>query len=842
MPDYPKEDCYDTLGVHPEASQDVIKVTWKRLAKIYHSDAMSGAASRDVLAAQEKLKKINEAYDLLKDTDRRRTYDQWRTLRSQPPRPTITPSNLNFGAVPPGELRTERVVIDNRGGPVTGEINFSLANDPSSFSLAIGETNGFPISVDISIDTSDFSSDQSVRDTFTVTLDGISAEASLLAHIRSPRAHISTPPFSPTPSVASPTAGVGAPVARGTASTPSTASKASISRGWAIAAGWVAGFIFAEGAGPVVARVMLSVQSQSQPAQWLGACGVAWLFANAILVGVFVTGAVSHRRRMAKWAAGAAASLTVVLAILISVAAAPGTRSTTALPVEDKLIGRTLGSPTGIRWTHALGDRGALFAAADSSRIEYPGLIPREGTLEFWINVNDGYHYENSQFKANQNDAMIFSSDVQGGDVTWPGTTKLFVGRDGHLLYFMATSKYNKPPAQATEARRTKFRFEEWHAIGVSYGKQGQYIMLDGKLVASAPTRTQTFGVAGNHQQPLDIPTIGETVSHFWSPHRYEGGFEGTLAAFRVSDKQRDWVLAKGVNNPPEVAVNTSVANNSHAEILGRWEAEDGAQFVEFSSDNRCTRTEWDIQAKAWKTITGEIRVATDGGIFCSSQEGGNGVYYVNGENSIGLDYGMGGKQELFHRGRSSVGESQAGAQEPDSPNRTISQPPVVTGSTPGQYSLQLNSNQQSAVSLFLTTHPDMQTTDCQTLGYTADACAEAYAEWKTLVLNAKAEVQYPYAAWGDFNRDGLLDFVVPFFGRTPVNNWGWRKWYVVVFEGTQDGRFTPVIAAEDQWGACFDGMLYHPLRQQIEFWCKSAGGSFRWDGSRYVAKRLIGD
>ena len=30
-----------------------------------------------------------------------------------------------------------------------------------------------------------------------------------------------------------------------------------------------------------------------------------------------------------------------------------------------------------------------------SSRIEYPGLIPHEGTLEFWINVNDGYHYEN---------------------------------------------------------------------------------------------------------------------------------------------------------------------------------------------------------------------------------------------------------------------------------------------------------------------------------------------------------------------------------------------------------------------------------------------------------------
>lgn len=233
------------------------------------------------------------------------------------------------------------------------------------------------------------------------------------------------------------------------------------------------------------------------------------------------------------------------------------------LPLEDKFAGSTLGLPTGIQWANAIGGRGAVFSAANSSRIEYPGIIPTEGTLEFWINVNDGYHYSNSQFKPKQNDAMIFSSDVQGGDVTWPGTTKLFVTSGGKISYWMATHKENRPAPPATEARNTKFRFGEWHAIGVSYGKQGQYIMLDGQLVASSPQLTQTFGAAGNFQRPLDVPTIGETVSHFFPRHTYEGGFDGVLAAFRISAKQSDWVLAKGISveavaPPGDAALNTT--------------------------------------------------------------------------------------------------------------------------------------------------------------------------------------------------------------------------------------------------------------------------------------------
>ena len=283
-----------------------------------------------------------------------------------------------------------------------------------------------------------------------------------------------------------------------------------------------------------------------------------------------LTARLAGNARMKLWAA---ASGILVAVLIISAGFAikqniprPLNLKSATLPVEDKLTGSTIGAATGIRWTNAIDNRGAVFSAASSSRIEYPGLIPPEGTLEFWIKVNSGYHYENFQFKPDQDDAMIFSSDVQGGDVTWPGTTKVFVSRNGNVSLWMATVKGpNHNPA--TEARKTTFRFGEWHAIGVSYGSQGQSIMLDGRMVASSPRRTQTFGVAGNQQSPLDIPTVGETVSHFWQNHRYEGGFEGILSAFRVSGKQADWMLAKGItaqiSGPQEIPPSQGVPNDS---------------------------------------------------------------------------------------------------------------------------------------------------------------------------------------------------------------------------------------------------------------------------------------
>ncbi len=66
------KDYYDTLGVKPDASAADIKSAYRRLARKYHPDVSKEAA------AEEKFKAINEAHEVLRDAERRRSYDELR--------------------------------------------------------------------------------------------------------------------------------------------------------------------------------------------------------------------------------------------------------------------------------------------------------------------------------------------------------------------------------------------------------------------------------------------------------------------------------------------------------------------------------------------------------------------------------------------------------------------------------------------------------------------------------------------------------------------------------------------------------------------------------------------
>ena len=65
------QDYYQILGVSRDAETSDIKKAYRKLARKYHPDV-----NQDV-GAEEKFKQANEAYEVLKDTDKRQAYDRF---------------------------------------------------------------------------------------------------------------------------------------------------------------------------------------------------------------------------------------------------------------------------------------------------------------------------------------------------------------------------------------------------------------------------------------------------------------------------------------------------------------------------------------------------------------------------------------------------------------------------------------------------------------------------------------------------------------------------------------------------------------------------------------------
>ncbi|GAG53991.1 unnamed protein product, partial [marine sediment metagenome] len=67
-----KRDYYDVLGVSRDATENDIKLTYRRLARKFHPDMNKTDPN-----AKEKFIEVQEAYEVLSDSDKRRNYDRF---------------------------------------------------------------------------------------------------------------------------------------------------------------------------------------------------------------------------------------------------------------------------------------------------------------------------------------------------------------------------------------------------------------------------------------------------------------------------------------------------------------------------------------------------------------------------------------------------------------------------------------------------------------------------------------------------------------------------------------------------------------------------------------------
>ena len=67
-----RRDLYEVLEIQKSASDEEIKKAYRKLAKKYHPDLNPGDKT-----AEEKMKEVNAAYEVLSDKEKKSRYDQF---------------------------------------------------------------------------------------------------------------------------------------------------------------------------------------------------------------------------------------------------------------------------------------------------------------------------------------------------------------------------------------------------------------------------------------------------------------------------------------------------------------------------------------------------------------------------------------------------------------------------------------------------------------------------------------------------------------------------------------------------------------------------------------------
>jgi curved DNA-binding protein CbpA len=176
------KDYYAILNVLHDTDFEKIQRVYKALAFVYHSDSNPNPS------AIEKMKDLNEAYEVLKDSDRRRKYNYiWlqrqkeqpnqanAALTSGPPKPILDPSFIKIKNANPGQVQKAYFTVMNVGGPYS-KINIDNPNSWVKVTQwrSLTETDELPLKVCIECQGKDWSSTYS--ENIRVKLDSAEAQ------------------------------------------------------------------------------------------------------------------------------------------------------------------------------------------------------------------------------------------------------------------------------------------------------------------------------------------------------------------------------------------------------------------------------------------------------------------------------------------------------------------------------------------------------------------------------------------------------------------------------------------------------------------------------------------
>ena len=159
------KDYYEILGVKPDDSQQAIKVSHRDKVIIFHPDRFMNAPESARRLAEEELKKVNDAFDILKDPIKKQKYDEEyckskgldQTSKDtviEPPKPVVDKSYILFDNVMPGDIKTDYFILSNIGGDYRN-VDISVQS-PNSWlkitslnSLDPTQTDELPLRVEI---------------------------------------------------------------------------------------------------------------------------------------------------------------------------------------------------------------------------------------------------------------------------------------------------------------------------------------------------------------------------------------------------------------------------------------------------------------------------------------------------------------------------------------------------------------------------------------------------------------------------------------------------------------------------------------------------------------------